>query len=115
MMNCIHSYNNNTTFHFLSFQLNTTDFSSDSGVKNIVWTEGDNQLYERIEPKRAMLRNTMYHNYDPEVYEKFVAMHLTGIELSYTWKDIEPGQKQRRQTETEDDSMSWREQVASWF
>ncbi|KAK3534346.1 hypothetical protein QTP86_014258, partial [Hemibagrus guttatus] len=33
-------------FQFVVFQLNTTDLESDSGVKNLVWIDADQQLYD---------------------------------------------------------------------
>ncbi|KAJ0059311.1 hypothetical protein NL108_015496, partial [Boleophthalmus pectinirostris] len=37
---------NGRYFHFLVFQLNTTNLSEDSGVKNLVWLDKDQELYE---------------------------------------------------------------------
>lgn len=33
-------------FHFLVFQLNTTDLDSSNGVKNLAWMDADHLLYE---------------------------------------------------------------------
>ena len=69
-------------FHFGCFQLNTLNLSSDSGVKNMAWFDNDNRMYERLEPKRAMLRNTEYRNYDPAVLRKLFALYVNGADLS---------------------------------
>lgn len=37
---------NGRLFQFLVFQLNTTDLTSDTGVKNLVWLEEDQSLYD---------------------------------------------------------------------
>lgn len=37
---------NGRLFQFLVFQLNTTDLTSDTGVKNLVWLEEDQPLYD---------------------------------------------------------------------
>lgn len=37
---------NGRLFQFVVFQLNTTDLQSDSGVKNLVWVDEDQPLYE---------------------------------------------------------------------
>ena len=49
-------------------------------MKNIAWFDLDNLLYDKVLPKRAMLRNTQYNDYDPAVFEKFMALYLTGSE-----------------------------------
>ena len=38
----------------------------------------DNALYEKILPRRAMLRNTKYQNYDPSVLNKLLSMYAAG-------------------------------------
>lgn len=37
---------NGRIFHFVVFQLNTTELTSDSGVKNLAWIDGDQPLYD---------------------------------------------------------------------
>ncbi|KAF5888597.1 39S ribosomal protein L37, mitochondrial, partial [Clarias magur] len=37
---------NGRLFHFVVFQLNTTELTSDSGVKNLAWVDGDQPLYD---------------------------------------------------------------------
>ncbi len=94
-MNCVHS--NGSTFDLLSYQLNTTDFRSPEGVKNLAWLESDLQLFDKVLPPRGMLRMTDYQNYDPQVFEKILAMLLYGMDLSYTWKDLEKIQEQEKE------------------
>jgi large subunit ribosomal protein L37 len=76
---CIHS--NGTDFHLIFYQLNTLDFSSSNGIKNFVWFDRSNRLFEKVIPKRAMLRNTKYEDYDPEILKKLLAVYLNGITL----------------------------------
>ena len=78
-MQCVH--HDGIHFHFVYFQLNTLNLSSTDGVKNFAWLDGDNRMVEKIEPKRAMLRNTIYQNYDPAVFQKFLATVLNGAAL----------------------------------
>ncbi|KRZ95870.1 39S ribosomal protein L37, mitochondrial, partial [Trichinella sp. T8] len=35
-------------FDFITFQLNTTDLTKSDGVKNVVWYDGDNQLFKSL-------------------------------------------------------------------
>lgn len=72
---------NGIKFHFTCFQLNTLDFSSNNGIKNLVWFDSDNALFNKILPQRAMLRNTKYEDYDPEVFKKFLALYINGGRL----------------------------------
>ena len=74
-------YTDGARFNFVFFQLNTLDFTSNDGIKNLAWFDNDNALYERIEPKRAMLRNTIYRDYDPSVLDKLIATFLNGAVL----------------------------------
>jgi large subunit ribosomal protein L37 len=71
-------------FLFSCFQLNTLNYSNNDGVKNFVWfsSEGDRSLYNKIVPKRAMLRNTRYEDYDPDVFRQIVAFYTNGASLS---------------------------------
>lgn len=73
---------NGFKFHFTCFQLNTLDFSTNNGIKNLVWFDSDNALFNKILPKRAMLRNTKYEDYNPEVFKKFLALYLNGAQLA---------------------------------
>jgi len=69
-------------FHLLSFQLNTLDMTNDQGIKNLAWFDSDQVMFEKILPKRAMLRNTKYQNYDPAVLKKLMAMYVHGSKLN---------------------------------
>ena len=61
-----------------------------NGVKNLVWFDNDNLMYVKEEPKRAMLRNTLYVDYDPGVLQKLIAMYLYGADLSLqSWPNVD--------------------------
>lgn len=42
----------------------------------------ENKLFNKILPKRAMLRNTKYEDYDPEVFAKILAFYLTDTDVN---------------------------------
>ena len=65
-------------FELFAFQLNTLDIANESGIKNMLWMDTVNPLYQKILPKRAMLRNTKYEDYNGEVLNKLLALHTTG-------------------------------------
>ena len=70
-------------FHFSCFQLNTLNFETSDGVKNLVWfDEEERPLFNRVVPKRAMLRNTRYLDYDADVFRQIVAFYVNGLRLS---------------------------------
>jgi len=72
-------------FRFVCFQLNTLNFETSDGVKNLVWFDEDERpLFNRLLPKRAMLRNTRYLDYDPDVFRQLVAFYVNGFTLSDT-------------------------------
>ena len=73
---------NGISFNFVCFQLNTLNFDSEEGVKNLVWFDNNCEMYKKILPKRAMLRNTKYEDYNPEVFQKFLAFYMNGINLN---------------------------------
>lgn len=73
---CLLTDGHNFTLSF--FQLNTLRMDSDDGIKNMAWFDSDNKLFNKIVPKRAMLRNTKYEDYDPQVFKKVAAMYLYG-------------------------------------
>lgn len=75
---CVHS--NGETFHFVAFQLNTLDMADNNGIKNIAWVDPDHKLFNKIIPRRAMLRNTLYEDYDPNVFQKLLAMYVNGVQ-----------------------------------
>ncbi len=107
-MNCVHT--DGSTFDLLSYQLNTTDFRSPEGVKDLAWFDSDLKLFNKIVPFRGMLRMTDYQDYDPEVFEKILAMLLYGMDLSYTWKDLEKKAEDLKKQEEESRqavSSSW--------
>lgn len=74
---------NGRIFHFLVFQLNTTDLSGDDGIKNQVWLDGDNELYDfakavpLIKKKQVKLAPGLY-GYKSEIFTKFLALYLHG-------------------------------------
>ena len=72
---------NGEMYSFMCFQLNTLNLDSGDGIKNMAWFDSDNVMYQKILPKRAMLRNTKYEDYDPEVFKKFLAFYVNGAEL----------------------------------
>lgn len=78
-LQCIHT--DGVLFNFIYYQLNTLDFSSNSKIKNMVWIDSGNALYQREEPKRAMLRNTLYSNYDSSVVDKLYASYSNGLDI----------------------------------
>ncbi|XP_063511533.1 large ribosomal subunit protein mL37 isoform X2 [Pongo pygmaeus] len=57
-------------FHFLVFQLNTTDLDSNEGVKNLAWVDSDQLLYQHfwclpVIKKRVVVKNKR-HSSDPK-------------------------------------------------
>ena len=77
---CIHT-GNGIDFHFACFQLNTMNFQNEEGVKNLAWFDNDNALFNKILPKRALLRNTKYEDYNPLVLRKILACWINGAKL----------------------------------
>jgi len=71
-------------FSFTCFQLNTLNFETGDGVKNLVWFSDERPLFSRVVPKRAMLRNTQYLDYDPDVFSQLVAFYVNGLGLTDT-------------------------------
>lgn len=71
-----------TTLNFLCFQLNTLNLQSDDGIKNFAWCDHDNRMFVKNYPKpwrpEEMYKHYRYTDYTPEVFEKFLAMFLTG-------------------------------------
>ncbi|XP_006896373.1 PREDICTED: 39S ribosomal protein L37, mitochondrial-like [Elephantulus edwardii] len=70
-------------FQFLVFQLNTTDLASDAGVKNLVWVDSDQLLYEHfwcrpVIKKKVMVEPVGPVGYQPETFKKFLALYLHG-------------------------------------
>ncbi|KAG7319990.1 hypothetical protein KOW79_017133 [Hemibagrus wyckioides] len=74
---------NGRLFQFVVFQLNTTDLESDSGVKNLVWIDADQQLYDfaKVRPyikKKEVKVPAGLSGYRPETFKKFLALYLHG-------------------------------------
>ncbi|XP_062285715.1 39S ribosomal protein L37, mitochondrial [Scomber scombrus] len=74
---------NGRVFHFLVFQLNTTDLSGDDGIKNQVWLDEDADLYEfaKVRPlikKKQVKVPAGLTGYKPETFSKFLALYLHG-------------------------------------
>uniref|UniRef100_A0A8D0DX38 Large ribosomal subunit protein mL37 n=1 Tax=Salvator merianae TaxID=96440 RepID=A0A8D0DX38_SALMN len=70
-------------FQFVVFQLNTTDLDVSSGVKNLVWVDADQLLYEdaRSRPeikKQVVVVPAGIHGYQPDTFKKFLAFYLNG-------------------------------------
>ncbi|KAK3790081.1 hypothetical protein RRG08_020062, partial [Elysia crispata] len=71
-----------TQIFFAFFQLNTLDLSSDTGIKNLVWTGPVSQMFEKIMGQPWMprpLRLDKLVNFDPTAYENFLAVYLCGL------------------------------------
>ncbi|XP_041373377.1 39S ribosomal protein L37, mitochondrial-like [Gigantopelta aegis] len=72
-----------TSINFLFFQLNTLNFGSDDGVKNIAWVDSGNVLFEKhlpkpwLGPEHETLR---LDNYDPKPFHKVLAVFVNGAE-----------------------------------
>ncbi|XP_058490999.1 39S ribosomal protein L37, mitochondrial [Solea solea] len=74
---------NGRMFQFLVFQLNTTDFSGDDGIKNQAWLDEDAELYDfaKVRPlikKKQVKVPAGLAGYKPEIFNKFLAMYLHG-------------------------------------
>uniref|UniRef100_A0A8C9BAZ5 Large ribosomal subunit protein mL37 n=1 Tax=Phocoena sinus TaxID=42100 RepID=A0A8C9BAZ5_PHOSS len=70
-------------FQFLVLQLNTTDLASDEGVKNLVWIDSDQLLYEHfwclpVVRKKAVVEPVGPTGFQPETFRKFLALYLHG-------------------------------------
>nr|XP_033772159.1 39S ribosomal protein L37, mitochondrial [Geotrypetes seraphini]XP_033772160.1 39S ribosomal protein L37, mitochondrial [Geotrypetes seraphini]XP_033772161.1 39S ribosomal protein L37, mitochondrial [Geotrypetes seraphini] len=71
------------TFQFLVFQLNTMDFDSSDGVKNLIWMDSDQPLYDyaKCRPvirKREIVVPAGLYGYQPNTFKKFLALYLHG-------------------------------------
>ncbi|XP_063076360.1 39S ribosomal protein L37, mitochondrial [Engraulis encrasicolus] len=74
---------NGRLFQFMVFQLNTTDLASDDGVKNLVWIDEDQPLYEfaKVRPlikKKVVEVPAGLAGYNPDTFKKFLAFYLHG-------------------------------------
>ncbi|NXL84252.1 RM37 protein, partial [Alectura lathami] len=70
-------------FQFMVFQLNTTDLVSSDGVKNLVWIDSDQNLYEKAQcvpevRKRVVTKPAGIYGFQPETFKKFLALYLHG-------------------------------------
>ncbi|NXJ88569.1 RM37 protein, partial [Corythaixoides concolor] len=70
-------------FQFMVFQLNTTDLVSGDGVKNLVWIDADQNLYEKAQcvpevKKRVVLKPAGIYGFQPDTFKKFLALYLHG-------------------------------------
>ncbi|KAG9468958.1 hypothetical protein GDO78_021569 [Eleutherodactylus coqui] len=70
-------------FHFMVLQLNTLDFESNDGIKNLVWMDADQELYESVAFKPLIKRKVVLvpegvTGFRPETFVKFWAMYLHG-------------------------------------
>lgn len=74
---------NGRLFQYVVFQLNTTSLRSDSGVKNLVWVDEDQLLYEHAMDKDILERKVVkvpkgLSGYQPETFKKFLSLYLHG-------------------------------------
>ncbi|XP_046564446.1 39S ribosomal protein L37, mitochondrial-like [Haliotis rubra] len=71
-----------TTVNFIFFQLNTADFKSRDGIKNMAWFSGDHHLFKK-ELSQPWLgkeyENTKYIDYEADVFRRFLAVFLNGL------------------------------------
>uniref|UniRef100_A0A8C5JYC8 Large ribosomal subunit protein mL37 n=1 Tax=Jaculus jaculus TaxID=51337 RepID=A0A8C5JYC8_JACJA len=70
-------------FQFLVLQLNTTDLASSEGVKNVVWMDADQLLYQHfwclpVTKKRVLVEPVGPVGFQPETFRKFLALYLHG-------------------------------------
>nr|DBA17962.1 TPA: hypothetical protein GDO54_016265 [Pyxicephalus adspersus] len=70
-------------FHFMVLQLNTLDLESSDGIKNIIWMDGDQALYDTVASKAKIRRKVVVvpagvSGLKPETFLKFWAMYLNG-------------------------------------
>ncbi|NXP04223.1 RM37 protein, partial [Thinocorus orbignyianus] len=70
-------------FQFMVFQLNTTDLVSSDGVKNLVWIDSDQNLYEKAQcvpeiKKRVVTKPAGIYGFQPDTFKKFLALYLHG-------------------------------------
>ncbi|NXD10422.1 RM37 protein, partial [Nothocercus nigrocapillus] len=70
-------------FQFMVFQLNTTDLVSSDGIKNLVWIDSDQPLYEKAQcvpeiKKRVVTKPAGIYGFQPDTFKKFLALYLHG-------------------------------------
>uniref|UniRef100_H3A534 Large ribosomal subunit protein mL37 n=1 Tax=Latimeria chalumnae TaxID=7897 RepID=H3A534_LATCH len=71
------------TFQFMVLQLNTTDLDSSEGIKNLIWMDQDQLLYDTavcvpIIKKKVVQVPAGFSGYQPETFKKFLALYLHG-------------------------------------
>ncbi|CAH8872147.1 unnamed protein product [Trichobilharzia szidati] len=80
-------------FDFITFQLNNMDvpdYQSDPQAvstvrKNFAWIDGNYRLFKKIIPKRSMMRNTKYRDFDMSVFDRLTSYYLCGmLDTSFT-------------------------------
>lgn len=70
-------------FQFLVLQLNTTQLASNEGVKNLVWVDSDQLLYQHfwcrpVIKKKVVVEPVGPTGFQPETFRKFLALYLHG-------------------------------------
>lgn len=70
-------------FQFLVLQLNTTDLASEEGIKNLVWVDSDQLLYQHfwclpVIKKKVVVEPVGPTGFQPETFRKFLALYLHG-------------------------------------
>nr|XP_015210801.1 PREDICTED: 39S ribosomal protein L37, mitochondrial isoform X2 [Lepisosteus oculatus] len=70
-------------FQFVVFQLNTTELSPDTGVKNLAWVDQDQLLYDYAKclpliKKKVVKVPAGLSGYQPNTFRKFLALYLHG-------------------------------------
>ncbi|XP_030061485.1 large ribosomal subunit protein mL37 [Microcaecilia unicolor] len=71
------------TFQFVVFQLNTMDLDASDGVKNLIWMDSNQPLYEYAKclpkkRKREIVVPAGLSGYQPGTFKKFLALYLHG-------------------------------------
>ncbi|XP_010589546.2 large ribosomal subunit protein mL37 [Loxodonta africana] len=71
-------------FQFLVFQLNTTDLTSSEGIKNLLWVDSDQLLYQHfwcrpVIKKKVVVEPVGPIGFQPETFKKFLALYLHGV------------------------------------
>lgn len=72
---------NGIDFYFTVFLLNTLNFTSNEGDKNMVWFSKKFPLFRKTVPRKAMLRHTTYTAYKPEPFGKFLALYMNSNDV----------------------------------
>ncbi|KAL8596231.1 hypothetical protein ACOMHN_021271 [Nucella lapillus] len=79
---CVQSVSlDHQTLSFVCFQLNTLSLDSSTGVKNQVWVDGGNHLFQKILGQPWMPRAIRFErleDLDPSVFQKLLAVYLNG-------------------------------------